>query len=595
MEFRRRPAQIILIAALVTAALATFPQAICAAGVDHLHAEFARTTRETVLAWDNGVEPPIQNNTTGQTGMMLANRFQAPPWATHLIAIQYFIMNDNQDNPHDPGAPSTEPFMVRVWQPGDGIPGVPAGDGYEPFSEMGEYPEREWVEVELPEPIDITDPDDFPDRVFYAGLEWLHRNNPYIGIDAVPPIDLVSYRWNWVEWELVVHGDVMIRAVVWSHVPETIHVDPAGGGDFLTIQEGIDAAADLDTVRVAPGTYTGPLNRSLTFDGKDVILVSDGGPDVTIVDCEGADRGFFVTGGETPAARIQGFTVRNGVGSGGAIRCANAAPTIVDCVFEYTVGGDYGGAMYLTNPIGDPPLVERCVFSGNSSAGFGGAVRLDYSDAVFNRCTFAGNGAPSGGAIDCGTLSFPVITNSIFAFGTDGGVVHCPPSSAPTITHCCVFGNAGGDSLCGDYRDNLFIDPLFCPGEVTLHDDSPCLPGGNPWGEPIGARGAGDCGPTTGVPEGGALVLHPPRPNPTSDAATIAFELPSAARVSLHVYSVSGRRVRTVLDDVPLESGPHTTAWDGRDQSGRTVAAGIYVCELAAGSERARRTIVLLR
>lgn len=594
MELRSLPAHAALMAAVVAVALATSPQTTIAAGADRPEAEFNRTIRETVLAWDCGVEPPIQNNITGQAGMMLATRFQAPPWATHLVAIQYFIMDDNITNPQDPGAPTTQPFMVRVWRPGDGVPGAPANAGYEPFSDVGEYPEAQWVEVELPEPIDITDPTEFPDRVFYAGLEWLHRNNPSIGLDFTPPVDFMSYRFNWAAWELLA-GDAMIRAVVWAYIPETILVDQAGGGDFLTIQEGINAAGYLDTVRVAPGTYTGPLNRGLTFNGQDVAVVSEAGPGVTIIDCEGADRGFFLTGGESPAALIRGFTVRNGVGSGGAVRCVNAAPTIVDCVFEDILGGEYGGAMYLTDPISGPPMIERCIFSTSSSTGYGGAVRLDYSEAVFDRCTFVENGAPTGGAIDCGTLSFPTFTNSIFAFGTDGGIVHCPPSSAPTVTHCCVFGNAGGDSLCGDYHDNLFLDPYFCPGELTLYDDSPCLPGGNPWGEPIGARGAGGCGSTTGVPEAASLVLHPPRPNPARGAAAIAFELPDAGRVTLRVYSISGRRVRTVLDDAVLESGPHTIVWDGRDQSGSAVASGIYVCELTAGPERRRGTIVMLR
>lgn len=583
------------LAMLATALLAASPLIADASRVEETRAAYARARRETVLAWDSGVQPPIQNVVTGQAGMKLAVRFVAPAWATHVTEIHYFIMDDHVDNPHDPGAPSTAPFTAWVWRPtGELLPGPAANDGYTPF-DWYEYPEGAWVEVVLPEPIDITDEEQFPGRQFFVGLEWDYRNNPYIGCDDVSPIDLMSYRWNWSEWELLDWCDVMIRAVVWGHVPETIHVDVAGSGDFFTIQEGIDAAASLDTVRVAPGTYTGSLNRSLTFGGKDVALVSDAGPGATIIDCEGQDRGFFIVDGETPAALIRGFTVRNGVGSGGAIRCVNAAPTIVDCLFESTVGGDYGGAMYLTNPIGDSPLVERCTFSGNSSSAFGGAVRLDYSDAIFDRCTFVGNGAPTGGVIDCGTLSFPLIANSIFAFGVEGGVIHCPPSSAPTVSHCCVFGNAGGDSLCGDYYENLFVDPLFCPGTFTLRDDSQCLPANNPWGEPIGAWSDGGCGPSTGVPEGAFLVLHPPRPNPTSATATIAFDLPFAARVSLRVYSVSGRRVRTILYDAMLESGPHAAAWDGRDHSGNTVAAGVYVCELAAGSERARRTVVLLR
>ena len=595
MKSRRKAAAPVVLLALAAAIVAASPPPVHATGIDDTRIELARAYRETVLSWDSGIQPPNQNNTTGQVGMALAVRFFAPSWATHVTEVHYFIMNDNQDNPNDPGAPTTQPFMVRVWRPGNTAPGPYAADGYVPFSEMGQYPEEAWLEVELPEPVDITDEGHFPEGEFYVGLEWLFRNNPYIGVDTVPPYDGMSYRWNWSVWEILESGDAMVRAVVRAHAPEIIRVDVAGGGDFLTIQEGIDAAASLDTVRVAPGTYAGPLNRNLTFDGKDIALVSDAGPGATIIDCEGQDRGFFITQGETPAGLIRGFTVRNGVGSGGAIRCVNAAPTVSDCVFESTVGGDYGGAMYLTNPIGDSPLIERCTFSGNASSGSGGAVRLDYSDAAFSRCTFTGNEAPQGGAIDCGTLSFPVIANSIFAFGTEGGVVHCPASSTPTISHCCVFGNAGGDSLCGDYHDNLFADPLFCPGEFTLRDDSPCLPGNNPWGEPIGAWDLGGCGPSTGLSEGARLLLHPPRPNPTGAATTMAFELPGAASVSLRIYSTSGRLIRAVLENALLGAGSHSASWDGRDRSGRAVASGVYVCELTDGWERARRTIVLLR
>ena len=46
-----------------------------------------------------------------------------------------------------------------------------------------------------------------------------------------------------------------------------IYVDCAGGGDYLTIQEGIAAASEGDTVLVAPCTYVGPENRDLDFAG----------------------------------------------------------------------------------------------------------------------------------------------------------------------------------------------------------------------------------------------------------------------------------------------------------------------------------------
>lgn len=64
---------------------------------------------------------------------------------------------------------------------------------------------------------------------------------------------------------------------------------------------------------VASGTYSGPLNRDISFGGKDVYLVSEAGADFTIIDCENAGRGFEFTRSETPDAVVEGFTVMNGI------------------------------------------------------------------------------------------------------------------------------------------------------------------------------------------------------------------------------------------------------------------------------------------
>ena len=68
--------------------------------------------------------------------------------------------------------------------------------------------------------------------------------------------------------------------------------------DYETIQAGINVACEGDTVLVAPGTYTGQHNRDIDFLGKNLVLLSEGGPEVTIVDCQATEsdrhRGFFV-------------------------------------------------------------------------------------------------------------------------------------------------------------------------------------------------------------------------------------------------------------------------------------------------------------
>ena len=82
-----------------------------------------------------------------------------------------------------------------------------------------------------------------------------------------------------------------------------IHVDVAGGGDYLTIFEGVDAASPGDIVLVAPGTYVGASNRGIYL--REVTLMSEGGPEVTVVDCENEDYAFCVRGSGRTLAKIR--------------------------------------------------------------------------------------------------------------------------------------------------------------------------------------------------------------------------------------------------------------------------------------------------
>lgn len=64
-------------------------------------------------------------------------------------------------------------------------------------------------------------------------------------------------------------------------------------------------------------------------------------------------------------------------------------------------------------------------------------------------------------------------------------------------------------------------------------------------------------------------------PNPFNPITTIKFDLPKSGKVSLRVYDLSGRLVRTLVDD-NLARSTHTYQWDGADDSGRRVASGTY-------------------
>ena len=83
-------------------------------------------------------------------------------------------------------------------------------------------------------------------------------------------------------------------------------------------------------------------------------------------------------------------------------------------------------------------------------------------------------------------------------------------------------------------------------------------------------------------------------PNPFNPAVVLPLELATdAARVSLRVYDVLGRRVRQVWQG-PLGAGRHRFVWDGRDAVGKAVAAGVYIYQVEVdGQTEAKKTTKL--
>jgi Zn-dependent metalloprotease len=89
--------------------------------------------------------------------------------------------------------------------------------------------------------------------------------------------------------------------------------------------------------------------------------------------------------------------------------------------------------------------------------------------------------------------------------------------------------------------------------------------------------------------------LAPARPNPFGEGTDLVFDLPAPATVTLRIYDVAGRVVRTLADQVPFEGGSHVLHWDGRDQTGRESVAGVYYLRLLTPGFSASRKLVLQR
>jgi putative hemolysin len=107
------------------------------------------------------------------------------------------------------------------------------------------------------------------------------------------------------------------------------------------------------------------------------------------------------------------------------------------------------------------------------------------------------------------------------------------------------------------------------------------------------------CGDTVTASDGSGgrsgLALRPNAPNPFGLSTVIRYELPGDVPVLLTIHSASGRVVRTLLDHERTGRGPHAVRWDGRDDSGRPVAAGAYFYRLDAGGETLTAKMILLK
>jgi hypothetical protein len=77
------------------------------------------------------------------------------------------------------------------------------------------------------------------------------------------------------------------------------------------------------------------------------------------------------------------------------------------------------------------------------------------------------------------------------------------------------------------------------------------------------------------IARGRPVMLAPPSPNPSRGGTRFAFESFDDGEVTLSIVDARGRLVvREVLPAAP--AGARSWSWDGRDQAGRDVAAGVY-------------------
>ena len=104
------------------------------------------------------------------------------------------------------------------------------------------------------------------------------------------------------------------------------------------------------------------------------------------------------------------------------------------------------------------------------------------------------------------------------------------------------------------------------------------------------------CGTITGAPVGPppARCTLDAWPNPFNPRLTVAFALPESGLADVAVYDLRGRRLRALTQGF-REAGRHVLQWDGRDEAGRTMAAGVYVVRLEQAERTATRLVTMVK
>lgn len=191
------------------------------------------------------------------------------------------------------------------------------------------------------------------------------------------------------------------------------------------------------------------------------------------------------------------------------------------------------------------------------------------------------------------------VPDQSFGFGETLSVQWDLPEGV-TATACDILLSVDGGrgwtlvgSPCGDARsyDIVYPDAEFTTAQVQVVAKSSI-------GVIHGLSPEFTDSALSGVEEGlprAAFALEQNTPNPFNPSTIIKFSLAQADAVRLVVFDVSGRKVRTLLDGERLRPGPQQASWDGTDEDGRSVPAGVYFCLLQAGESSLTRRMALVK
>ena len=227
--------------------------------------------------------------------------------------------------------------------------------------------------------------------------------------------------------------------------------------DYSTIQAGLNAASEGDTVLVAAGTYyeniTWPATNGIKLIGEDrETTIIDGNQSGTVI--------LFNNSSTDTTTLITGFTITNGSAYyGGGIYCYyNSSPSLENVTLSNNSASYYGGGIYCY--YSSSPGLENVTISGNS-ASYGGGISCEYSSPSLANVTITNNLADYGGGISCRDYSSPSLVNVTLSNNSAsyGGGISCRDNSSPSLANVTITDNSasydGGGIYCYESSPSL--------------------------------------------------------------------------------------------------------------------------------------------
>jgi parallel beta-helix repeat protein len=233
--------------------------------------------------------------------------------------------------------------------------------------------------------------------------------------------------------------------------------------DYPTIQQGIDAGADGDTVLVQPGTYVENIN----FNGHNIVLgslfLTTG--DSSYIEQTAIDGNSGQTGGplvsfcagEDNTAVLIGFAIQNNIGinegEAGGVFCDSSSPSIKFNLIRYNdiiVGGGGIFCINYSNPIISN---NRIIQNYSSMSNFSGGIYCGgYSNPIILENIISDNWGEFGGGIGSSFHSNPqILYNKIINNGTDmfGGGIYLSSDAV-------VIGNEIIDNMASYFGGGIY-------------------------------------------------------------------------------------------------------------------------------------------